>query len=499
MQNLTFIKLLIENLKRVSLADKRLTSLLLCSLITALGIIFLPLPIFMIVVSIGLVFLISMLYSNATMFALAIFLIFQSLLAFHFGENIPFLALMLKRLEEGIILIAIFSIVLRRIFYEKKWQRTNIDLPLIILIILAILSTARSHLVTYGIAMFDLFLFLKGFFVFYIFYSLRLTDKYLQRFSKVLFIIALFIFFLGLIDLMAPEYFRTLIGNKTTIDYRFDIPSVQSIFTHPRSFGWFMAFFACFSYAFFIIMSQKRYLFSAILFTLGAMLSMRFKPLVGLLAAGFTLAILISGRKKIGLIFTLGFIFLIFGVLFGGKAGLLLENKLYTYVESPSLYNVARHALYSTGFRIAQDYFPLGSGLATFGGWIAAIYYSPLYIQYGISSVWGLEPEGTFLTDTFWPYTIGQFGFFGAVCYGWILFSLFRRMLKIFRKTNELFLKAFVLGVIMILVEAVVESIADPVFCAPPQYFFIFASLGVVYSLGKLTNLKDRNENPANK
>jgi len=70
------------------------------------------------------------------------------------------------------------------------------------------------------------------------------------------------------------------------------------------------------------------------------------------------------------------------------------------------------------------------------------------------------------------------------VCYVWILVSLFRGAVKELRKTDGLFLKAFTLGVIMIFVEVTFESLAEPVFSTPPQYFFVFASLGIAHSIG---------------
>jgi len=176
---------------------------------------------------------------------------------------------------------------------------------------------------------------------------------------------------------------------------------------------------------------------------------------------------------------------------------MLFEDRLYSYFQNPDLSNQARNVLYTTSFRIARDFFPLGSGLATFGGWISDLYYSPLYTKYGISSVYGLQKGGNFITDTFWPYVIAQFGFIGASCYIWILISLFYSTVKALKKLDNLFLKAFVLGSLMILAEAVVEAIADPVFSKPPQHFFIFASLGIANSLNKALNL-NRNANPSN-
>jgi hypothetical protein len=443
----------------------------------------LPYPASAIAVLVIVAFLMSLFFPKIVAVSLAVFLPFQRLLALQFYEDLPFLALVVKRAEEAVILIVFVAIVLRRIFYGKKWPRTGIELPLIILLIIAVISTLRSELVSYELAAFDMFLLLKGFLVFYIFFLLDFTDKNIRYICGIFFAIAGIIFLAGLVDLAAPVFFRNFINTTTYIDYRFGIPSVQSIFIHPGMFGWFMAFFACFSYAFFTVFEKNKYLVFMILFALGVMLSMRFKPMGGLAIAVLAAFILTASHKKVKFFFILSGIGLLFVILLGNKIQLLFEDKLYTYIKNPAIYNIARNALYTTSFRIAADYFPFGAGFATFGGWIARIYYSPLYYDYGISFVWGLEEGGLFLNDTFWPVIIGQFGFFGLICYMWILVSFFRRTAKLFRETTDLFIKAFVLGVILVLAEGTVEAMADPVFLSPPQYFFIFSSLGIVYSL----------------
>ena len=74
----------------------------------------------------------------------------------------------------------------------------------------------------------------------------------------------------------------------------------------------------------------------------------------------------------------------------------------------------ARYLLYSTSFQIALSTFPLGAGFATFASNMSGVFYSPLYYQYGLSTVWGLSPSYyAFTGDAFWPALFGQFGFIG--------------------------------------------------------------------------------------
>lgn len=77
----------------------------------------------------------------------------------------------------------------------------------------------------------------------------------------------------------------------------------------------------------------------------------------------------------------------------------------------------ARPILYVTGWQILQDYFPFGSGLASFASYASAENYSELYYEYGLDKVWGLSPYyNSFICDAYYP-TLSQFGFFGICCF----------------------------------------------------------------------------------
>jgi len=463
--------------------------------VIAFSILLLPLPIFCSFIFIIIFIYMYLKFPRKIMILLGIFLIFQELLALQFGSR-SLVGIMLKRSEEVAILVALLLLILGKILHKEKWERTAIDIPLVCLVLIAIFSSVRSQIVPYKLAGFDLFLLLKGFFVFFIFYNLNLNIKDVKKIAKIVFSFAILVLLFGAVDFIVPRPFRSFIHNSTFIDYRFGLPSVQSIFIHPGIFGWFMAFFASFCFAFFLILKKKRYLVFSISFILGVLLSMRFRPLGGLLIAFSIAFILIPSINKVRFIFAIVLLILVFGGLFGKKINMLFEDKIYTYMQAPNVRIVPRNFLYITSFRIARDFFPFGSGLATFGGWISVLYYSPLYSKYGISSIHGLQKGGSYIIDTFWPYVIAQFGFIGASCYIWILISLFYSTVKVLKKLDNLFLKAFVLGSLMILTEAVVEAIALHVFLKPPHYFFIFASLGIANSLNKALNL-NRNENPS--
>lgn len=71
-----------------------------------------------------------------------------------------------------------------------------------------------------------------------------------------------------------------------------------------------------------------------------------------------------------------------------------------------------RNILTITSFKVAYRFFPIGSGFGTYGSFISGVNYSPLYYEYGIDKIWGLDKINYFfISDTFWPMIIGQFGY----------------------------------------------------------------------------------------
>lgn len=150
---------------------------------------------------------------------------------------------------------------------------------------------------------------------------------------------------------------------------------------------------------------------------------------------------LILATKSSPLLFAVMFVFLLFyfqrrmqlktrTVVFMAVIILLLGTyQIQTYLMNV---NAPRYLFFYYGGKTANTYFPLGSGFATFGSDQAARNYSKLYYQYGFNSLFGMNvKDGSFLSDTFWPMAIGQFGWIGSVLYILIyvrIFLSFKRM-----------------------------------------------------------------------
>lgn len=119
-------------------------------------------------------------------------------------------------------------------------------------------------------------------------------------------------------------------------------------------------------------------------------------------------------HRKIGAFAILGVGFL--GLAFG-------SYQIQNYLLNES---APRFWFYKYGFITATKYIPLGAGFATFGSDMAAKFYSPLYVAYGIANRWGMSADDSrFLRDNYWPMIMGQFGFIGLILFAVMLYKIF--------------------------------------------------------------------------
>lgn len=123
--------------------------------------------------------------------------------------------------------------------------------------------------------------------------------------------------------------------------------------------------------------------------------------------------------------------------------------------------NSARGSLLNTSFEIANDYFPIGTGFGTYGSYFSGVNYSPLYEMYGINNVFGLnEEDPAFLSDSFWPMIIGQFGYIGTILYAICILLIFFNIQEKYSKNN----KNIYLSKILVLAYLLISSTSEAAF-----------------------------------
>ena len=140
--------------------------------------------------------------------------------------------------------------------------------------------------------------------------------------------------------------------------------------------------------------------------------------------------------KAVGIAFVIGF-FLVRGLVMRGDKKptvflylILVVGVLFLGADQLQFYfgdtTSARYLLQSTSMQIAQSLFPFGSGFGTYASYMSGEYYSPLYYLYGLSGVYGLSPDyHAFVSDSFWPTVIGQFGYFGLALFTLLIGTFF--------------------------------------------------------------------------
>lgn len=144
----------------------------------------------------------------------------------------------------------------------------------------------------------------------------------------------------------------------------------------------------------------------------------------------------------------------------------------FYYIEGfkDSSQELARPISYITSLKIFVDYFPFGSGFATFSSNAAGVYYSPLYYKYNIDGVWGVSPDNpAFLADAFYPL-LAQFGIVGV-----LLFCVFWR--RRFSQIQNINMLKYYRLAIMASLCLLIESVGDTSYLSSPgiAYFLILA------------------------
>lgn len=108
----------------------------------------------------------------------------------------------------------------------------------------------------------------------------------------------------------------------------------------------------------------------------------------------------------------------------------------------------ARAALYYFSVDIFKDYFPFGSGFATYATYASGQFYSHIYNDYGMDLMHGLnERQPDFIADTYYP-ALAQFGVAGLVLFFAFWGVLARKTLRNFSKAD---LKDFTINMLIIL------------------------------------------------
>lgn len=159
------------------------------------------------------------------------------------------------------------------------------------------------------------------------------------------------------------------------------------------------------------------------------------------------------------------------GAMTGGVGFFLVGSELMenltlnvNYLLDVGLQEHVRIGMFIASFRIASDYFPLGSGMGTFGS-LASVFggYSQLYVEYGVSAMETNSPEAiaagvSTLFDTFWPHILGELGVLGTLIFLYLWFYPAKASLSVMRSCQDPVVKGFCFYVTAVIVMMTAEG-----------------------------------------
>lgn len=154
---------------------------------------------------------------------------------------------------------------------------------------------------------------------------------------------------------------------------------------------------------------------------------------------------------------------------------------------------IARAMLYKTSIDVFTDYFPFGSGFASFASYPSGVYYSDIYAQYNIDWVAGINKHNySYIADTYYP-CLAQFGVVGVFLFVLFFLYIFKKALSLYKQSQQD--KHFIIP-FLIIGYFLIESIADATFTSH-RGFFIMMLLGLTLSESKhyiqTTHIKQYN------
>ena len=164
----------------------------------------------------------------------------------------------------------------------------------------------------------------------------------------------------------------------------------------------------------------------------------------------------------------------IYHILFISIIAILVsKEQIVTYIYTRDVN--ARSVLWIESFTLASIFFPFGAGPGTFASYLSGVFYSPLYQFLGIQDIQGLtQASPSFVSDTFWPAVIGQFGFAGLFLYLLLLYWLFNAI----KKNANMFSNYYFTGM-FILCYLMITSVAESSFLHW-NAFFLAITLGLI-------------------
>ena len=349
--------------------------------------------------------------------------------------------------------VIIFSVLKKKEIKIKKY-----DLYIVIfLFIIGIIGVYSSYHFKYqpiGIVLLDIILFYKFYLVYYMFNILNKGD-YLNKNRKDIVKHLKFIIILFLTMTIFNYIFKMF-----PYEYRYGIMANRIFYEHPTN-----------------LVATSVFLITALIY-FEKKIDFKYTIIIGVIIAS-------TLRMKAFVFFMVFMLIVLYVEKFNKKINfikfilitiiclIIAFDQIQYYFLGNN--DIARTVLLNTSIEITRDYFPVGTGFATFASHFSATNYSPVYIIYNIQNVYGLSKNNSaFISDSFWPMILGQFGIFGFISY---LICIFLLLLKIQAKYEDK-TKYEYISKLSILIYLIISSTSESAF-VNPMAILLAVMLGV--------------------
>ena len=361
---------------------------------------------------------------------------------FTFQEALSNISSVFSYIDEAPLLIfcgvSLFKVLkCGKIRIKKENQRFYIAIALFVAT--GLLGNIIYHYQPWNLVFIDLFTNLK-FFGAITFFSLyikqsTLESKYIADTASFLTILLTFLFIVDRFVNIFPA------------EYRYGIKSAVLFYGHPTYFAGICAFLI----AVMTIYHVNKYRVYILMDLVMMVFTLRSKAIISVIVYILLYIIIkkLHGKLKVWQIVVVGIVCV-----------LCAWPQIYFYFIRLSGQS-ARSVMLLTSFIIMRDYFPIGTGFATYASHSAAVNYSQVYAKYGFELIYELRhsTEGTFFDDQFWPIIFGQTGVIGTLCYVYILGFLFKKIQKLYKTNVDSYISE-----LFVFIYLLISSIAEPAF-----------------------------------
>lgn len=376
--------------------------------------------------------------------SLSYFMLLICTYMFVFQNFIQYYIKSIQYWDEIISLSIIPIYILKRNKTKIKKYDLGIIICLIIFIIIGIYSNIKYMYQEKNLVVSDVLLCMKFFMMYYLSNLVFKVEDIPEKYSKHLKIITCILVIMTVLNYIFKIW---------PYGYRYGIMINKLFYTHPT----YLAAICVFLLASLIMFDRKKSKLYFILNILLIISTLRMKAIGFVFACISIYLFIVIYKRKLSMIKL---------VIVGIVAILISFNQIKLYFVE--LNDSARSVLMNTSIKIANDYFPFGTGFATFGSHFSTVKYSPIYIKYKISNTYGLSKKyNSFVSDTFWPMIIGQFGYLGLILYLICLILIFIKIQKSYDvNRKEVYIAKLICFVYLIVSStsesAFVNSIAIP-------------------------------------